>query len=125
MERQSVGQLFNNNSMKTKILLLAMLVGLAAAIFSNRLRSAEAAPGQTRHERAEVKITKVLSAKDGVAVFRAYLVNWKGQEVVVQDPLAQTEYKVGDMAPVLVMWLPNPAKPGTELLNFQAVPQKR
>ena len=38
----------------------------------------------------EGKIVKVFTAKDGEALFRAYVVTWKGNEVVVQDPLAAT-----------------------------------
>ena len=111
--------------MKTKVLLLTVLVALALATFAGRVLYADPSSVQERHERVELKISKVFSAKDGVAVCRAYLVNWKGQEVVAQDPLAETDYKVGDTAPVLVMWISHPKRAGTELLDFQILPEGR
>ena len=74
-------------------------------------------------ERAELPVLKVFSARDGDAVFRAYLVNWKGQEVVVRDTLVKTDYRVGDIVSVLVMKhkFPN-GKVGPDLLSFAVVP---
>src|SRR5437870_10995530 len=46
-------------------------------------------------ENAQLQVLKVFSARDGDAIFRAYMVNWKGQEVVVRDTLAKTDYHVG------------------------------
>ena len=75
------------------------------------------------HWRESLKVLKVFTAHDGEAVFREYLVNWKNQEVVVGDPLVQTNYQVGDTIPVLVMKHKFPqGKPGPDLLSFVAVP---
>ena len=75
------------------------------------------------HERAELQVLKVFSARDGDAVFRAYMVNWKGQEVVVKDTLAKTDYHVGDSAVVLVMKHKYPkGGVGPDLLSFEIVP---
>lgn len=74
-------------------------------------------------ERADLQVLKVFSARDGDAVFRSYMVNWKGQEVVVRDTLVKTDYHVGDTAPVLVMRHKYPnGKVGPGLLNFEVVP---
>ncbi|HEY8186796.1 MAG TPA: hypothetical protein VIF64_12030 [Pyrinomonadaceae bacterium] len=75
-------------------------------------------------ERAELRVLKVFSARDGDAVFRAYMVNWKGQEVIVRDTLVKTDYRVGDTAPVLVMKHKYPnGKVGPDLLSFVVVPE--
>lgn len=66
--------------------------------------------------RVELKVLKVFSAKDGDAVFRAYQVRWKDQDVVAADTLAKTDYHEGDNAPVMVMKLPSPYG---EMLSFR------
>jgi hypothetical protein len=75
-------------------------------------------------ERVQLPVLKVFSAKDGKAVFRAYLVKWKDQEVIVPDPLIKSNYKEGDTASVLVMKhrYPN-EKPGPDLLSFTVAPE--
>lgn len=77
-------------------------------------------------ERFTTKVLQVFSAKDGEAVFRAYLVSWKDQEVVVSDTLAKTNYKVGDTVTVLAMNHPFPrnAEP-YRLLGFSIVPERK
>ena len=73
---------------------------------------------------AQLQVLKVFSARDGDAIFRAYMVNWKGQEVVVRDTLAKSDYHVGDTAPVLVMKHKYPnGKVGPDLLSFEVVAQ--
>jgi hypothetical protein len=67
--------------------------------------SAQAA---SSHETAHLKVLKVYAANDGEALFRAYVVEWKGQEVIVSDNLVRTDYKVGDTIRVLVMNHPFP-----------------
>jgi hypothetical protein len=74
-------------------------------------------------ERFDAKVLKVFAAKDGAAVFRAYLVSWKGQEVIVSDPLVKAEYKEGDSIPVLAMNHPFPqGKEPHRLLAFTVLP---
>jgi hypothetical protein len=78
------------------------------------------------HETTKLKVIEVFSAKDGDSIFRAYLVSWKDQEVVVDDRLAQSDYHVGDTITVLVMNSPFPK--GEEkhgLLHFQILPVKK
>ena len=74
-------------------------------------------------QRADLQVLKVFSARDGDAVFRAYTVSWKGQEIVVHDTLAKTDYQVGDTAHVLVMKHEYPKGGiGPVLLSFAIVP---
>ena len=88
------------------------------------------APAPTRpagsHERADLKILKVFAAKDGEAIFRAYLVEWKGQEVVAEDRLVKTNHQVGDTVSVLVMRAPFPqGKEPYDLLHFSVMAPPR
>lgn len=48
------------------------------------------------YETAQSKIVKVYSAEQEGARFRAYVVNWKGNEVIVSDMLGETDKKVGE-----------------------------
>ena len=50
------------------------------------------------------------------------MVRWKDQDVVVRDPLIQTNYQVGDTINVLVIKNKYPAQPGPDLLSFVVVP---
>lgn len=77
-------------------------------------------------ERIEVKVLKAFAAKDGEAIFRAYLVKWKDQEVIASDALARSNYKEGDTISVLVMNHPFPQnKEPHRLLAFTVVPFPR
>src|SRR3954463_7801412 len=74
------------------------------ATFTRAADSASATVGERiPPERLDVKVLKVFAAKDGDALFRAYLVKWKDQEVVVSDPLAKSNYKEGDTITVLAI----------------------
>jgi hypothetical protein len=55
------------------------------------------APGLTNsYDVVQSPVLKVYSAKEGKHRFVAYLVKWKDSEVIVSDPLAKSDYKVGD-----------------------------
>lgn len=75
-------------------------------------------------QRYETKVLKVFAAQDGEAIFRAYLVKWKDQEVIASDPLAKSNYKKGDSITILAM---NHSFPRNQemhrLLAFTVVPQ--
>lgn len=74
-------------------------------------------------ERFTTKVVQAITAQDGPAIFRAYVVTWKGQEVVASDALALTNYKVGDTITVLAMNHPFPqGKESHRLLGFTVVP---
>ncbi len=75
------------------------------------------------YEVLNLKVLKVFSAKDGEAWFRAYMVKWKDQEVIVDDTLAKTNYNEGDTIRVLAMRNKYPNnKPGPDLLHFAVTP---
>jgi hypothetical protein len=77
-------------------------------------------------ERFELKVLKVYEAIDGEAKFRAYVVRWKDQEVVVSDNLVRTDYKEGDTIPVLAMNHPFPqGREPHRLLAFTVIPNPR
>lgn len=47
-------------------------------------------------DREQARVLKVFSAADGEHRFVAYLVKWKGFEVIVSDALARSDFEVGD-----------------------------
>jgi hypothetical protein len=110
--------------MKTNPVLFTLVA--AFALTSAVLLSAPATadtPARGSHERVDLKVLKVFSAKDGEAIFRAYVVEWKGQEVVVSDSLAKTRCQVDDTISVLVMKNPFPqGKEPYDLLHFTILP---
>lgn len=113
--------------MKTVHLLiaLALTTPLLAAEKSSAVDAGTSAGERRPPERVELKVLKVYSAQDGEAIFRAYVVEWKGQEVVVSDTLAKTKFNVGDMVGVLVMNHPFPqGKENYRLLHFAIVPPR-
>jgi hypothetical protein len=74
---------------------------------------------------AKVTVVRVLLASDGDAISRAYLVRWKGQDVVAEDILATSDYHVGDQIKVLVVKTPFPNKRRPYgLLSFHILPKK-
>ena len=104
----------------TKKLLLVVTITIIAGTIGWGVAVPLASP---ETERAQLKVVKVFSARDGDAVFQEYLVNWKDQEVVVRDPLIQTDYHTGDTITVLVIRNKYPhEQPGPELLSFLVVP---
>lgn len=50
-------------------------------------------------EKAEAKILKVYAYAQEPHRFVAYVVEWKGREIVVSDTLAKSDFKAGDMLP--------------------------
>ena len=103
------------------VVILAFAVLVALRGFSFGQTPAPTKPAGS-HERAELKVLKVFSAKDGEAIFRAYLVEWKGQEVVAEDRLVKTNHQVGDTVSVLVMRAPFPqGKEQYDLLHFSVM----
>lgn len=41
-------------------------------------------------------VSKIYAAETNGFVFRAYVVDWNGQEIVISDPLGQSSKSVGD-----------------------------
>lgn len=114
------------------ILLLALLtssLGLGSSFAAEAVVAAtpvEPAVEKIPPERFDAKVVKVFAAKDGAALFRCYVVLWKGQEVIVADPLVKSDYKEGDTITVLALNSPYPqGREAYRLLNFTVVPQRR
>ena len=102
-------------------------IGLAFTLFAVEKpadrASAETVSPSSSDETFKAEVLKVFSAKDGDALFRAYLVKWKGQETIASDPLVMSDYSVGETIKVLALNLPYPkGKRGPRLLNFQVAP---
>ena len=51
---------------------------------------------QSSFDMEEATVLKVFSAEEGEHRFVAYLVKWKGFEVIVSDALARSDFEVGD-----------------------------
>jgi hypothetical protein len=105
---------------KTNAVIIAIALGLTVTLFAaDRQATTSAASPPRSPETFQAEVLKVFSATDGDAVFRAYLVKWKDQEVIVRDGILMSHYGVGDSMPVLAMNLPSPRghdSPG--LLHF-------
>jgi len=52
--------------------------------------------GSSSYETVQAPVVKVFSAMNGTNKFVAYLVKWKDFDVIVSDPLARSDFKVGD-----------------------------
>ncbi len=109
---------------KLTILILPMALAVFLFISQARLPGAFAADArQPDYAVTSGKVIVVYEAKEGDAVFKAYGVSWKNHQVVVIDPLANTNYKDGDVIQFIAVTIPNPiigAK--TDTLSFLAVP---
>lgn len=86
--------------MKMKQILLAgvMIAGIAEGALAQQFTPPALPPGvQGKAERVEAEILKVYSLVDQGATFRAYVVKYKGTEVIVNDVVTATATKkVGD-----------------------------
>ena len=108
--------------MKNTVLLLALAAALLCIPTSSLLYAApKLAP-----ERAVFKVLKVFAAQDGPYRYRSYVIEYQGQEVVVEDRLLQTAYRTDDNITVLVMRHshPNPID-SHGLLHFSVVPTRK
>ncbi len=92
---------------------------------TSALETASGDPGSVPNSRpwqvANLKVLKVYSTEDEGCLFRAYVVEWAGQEAIVSDQLVQGRYEEGDVMTTLVMKHPFPR--GAEahgLLQLQA-----
>jgi hypothetical protein len=106
------------------IFILPMAVAVFLFISFGGVPGAHAAESmQPKYAVASGKVISVYEAKEGDAVFKAYLVSWKSHRVVVGDSFGKTNYKEGDVISFIAMTLQNPmagAKP--DILAFQVVP---
>ena len=72
-----------------------------------------------------MKVAKVYALQDSEYAFRAYEVEWQGQQVIAYDSLAKTNYDVGDTMTVHVAKRPYPD--GSQpygILSFEILPDR-
>jgi len=114
--------LFGKQSEREYLMKLIAIVAICAGLFALQfVQGAESnkvdklsKPGII--EMTDVTVLKVFSAKDGGAKYKAYLVQWKNQEVVVTDMFG-SEFKKGDTMKIMVMVITPPGL-GISLLQF-------
>lgn len=96
-----------------------LVFGLFVAVASPIAFGADSGyPGAT-YEVMQSTVLKVYSAKDENHKFVAYVVKWKDAEVVVSDPLAESNYKVGDTIKFLAQKISVPkSAPPVDTLMF-------
>lgn len=84
---------------------------------------------QSTFDTVEAPVLKVFSAEEGGYRFVAYLVKWKGFEVIVSDPLAKSHFREGDKLHFMAQKVSLPGSPKqVSTLNFtllDAIPSKR
>ena len=71
------------------------------------------------------KVEKAYAVNDGTAAFRAYVIMWNNQEVVVNDMRASSNLKAGDSIKVVVFRVPaaRHAQENHEALTFMVSPE--
>jgi hypothetical protein len=104
-----------------RIMLLALAIVMIVSAVAWIAATPSSSVGET--ESANLKVLKVFSAKYGDARFQAYMVNWKGQDVIVADVLVTTDLHEGDTISVLMTRHKYPGnRPGPDLLHFSVQP---
>jgi hypothetical protein len=74
-------------------------------------------------EMTEAEILKVYTMEDQGATFRAYVVKYKGNEVIASDDLATTTKKVGDKISMMATRVELPLPTGKiHTLTFKVMP---
>jgi len=91
-----------NINMRTIFLAPLITAIMTQALCAQQFTPPALPPGvKAAGDKAEAEILKVYSMEDQGATFRAYAVKYKGNEVIVSDPLAMTNKKVGDTVTIL------------------------
>jgi hypothetical protein len=70
-------------------------------------------------------VDKVFLVSDGKYSSIHYQITWRGQQVIVEDPIHSTNYKVGDRIGVLILRhdMSSTKEPdGQKLIHFHALP---
>lgn len=101
------------------------VVSLLAAGWMLRAEPKQSPNGGT-YEVLEFKVLKSYLANDGGYLFRAYVIEWNGQEVIARDVLAETEARSDDTISVMVHKSPFPR--GAEpygLLGFSVMSTRK
>lgn len=106
-----------------KALVIAALFSLACAnsqALDNTEVTSKMLPAgmKASMETIEGKVLKVYTAEENGARFRAYVVQWKGVEVIVSDTLGTTSNKEGDTITFMAQRIEMPRDNGIKTLNF-------
>jgi len=89
-------ELYSDRQPMKTILLATAITAIMATTSWGQQRTPPAMPPGMKVEQAEAEILKVYSMEDQGAKFRAYVVKYKGNEVIVSDNMAITSKQVGD-----------------------------
>ena len=104
--------------MKKLTLLIIGIMLVSAAAFAAQKQTTPP-PMPLGPETVEAKIIKVYSAEDNGVKFHAYVVNWKGQEIVLSDQMGMVNKKEGDTITFMVQRMGMPGPGGqTGVLQF-------
>ena len=108
--------------MKKVMILTALLlfVSMNSIAFDNTDKINKMLPAGMKisAETIEAKILKIYAAEDNGAKFRAYVVNWKGTEVIVSDPLGTTNKNEGDSITFMAQRMEMPRDNNIKTLHF-------
>ncbi len=105
---------------------ITMITALILMGFSN-ISSAGDTPLQSMmppgmksgHDTVQAAVLKVFAVNDDGARFRAYLVEWKGSEVIVSDPLGTSDKKEGEQITFIAQRIEMPhANKDINVLHF-------
>src|SRR3954469_16447844 len=89
--------------MKSITLAVLLLLTITPCLSAGEAQTRTVAPGvKSTYDTAQAAVVKVYGVMEGPNKFIAYMVKWKGIEVIVSDPLAQSQFKVGDIISFLV-----------------------
>ena len=105
------------------IISCGLLVLILACSHTATMKAQKPCTDDNWYKYVRLEVLKVFSAKDGNAIYKSYLVKWNDQEVVVNDSLSRTNFKVGDIITVVAMShsFPN-RKENYGLLSFEITP---
>jgi len=87
------------------------------------LQSVASSGVKGKSEVVQAKILKAFVVNDDGARFRAYLVRWKGSEIIVSDPLGTSDKKEGEKITFVVQQIEIPhADENIKMLHFMIMP---
>src|ERR1051326_3141412 len=82
--------------MKTPLTTLSVIGAICIAALMQSCAPQNPPGVNSSYETCQAPVLKVYSVSDGGHKFVSYVVHWKEADVVVSDPLARSNYKVGD-----------------------------
>jgi hypothetical protein len=112
-----------------KKLIAAALVGVAAVVpvfvqAESPGAQADANDGAPFFTVESVVVDEVLGAEENGFRSNTYVVTWNNSRVAVEDPLARSNYRVGDKIKIMVMRIQVNNNPKVRLLDFAVAQEK-